>query len=127
MVRFIYHCLSPEAKKEFLRKKTEKRIKADFPRYEKECRKKHNQQAEDKFSILQLKKEIDKLLSKIEREANLTFKNDIFNTRSSIEKIKLQIVNNQKIIDIFLKNYKEILDGLYIQKESFFLQKKLSL
>jgi len=123
LIRFIYHYFSPEAKKEFLRKKTEKHINADFPRYEKECRKKHNKQAENEFSILPLKKEIDNLLSKIEREANLTFKNDIFNTISSIEKIKLQVANNQKIIDIFSKNYKETLDSLYIQKESFFLKK----
>jgi hypothetical protein len=88
VIRFIYHSINPEAKKEFLRKKTEKRIKSYFPRYEKECRKKHEKQAEDKFSTLLLRKELGKLLSKIESEANSIFKNNILNIRSSIEKIQ---------------------------------------
>jgi hypothetical protein len=123
VIRYIYHSLNPEAKKEFLRKKTEKRIEADFPRHEKECRKKHNQKAESKFSILRLQKKVDKFVIKIESEASSIFKNNISNVRSRITKLKLKVQNKQKTLDLFRKNYKEILDSLYTQRKLCFLKK----
>lgn len=123
VIRFIYHLINPKAKIEFLRKKTEKQIKADFPRYEKECRKKYEQQAEDKFSIIQLKKEVEKLVSKIESEASSIFKKDIINICLTITKISLEIKIKQDFLDFFVVNYKKVLDDLYNQKKLFFLEK----
>gem|GEM_PF-1363206 len=123
IIRFIYHFFSPEAKQEFLRKKTEKRIKADFPQYEKECRKKYNQQAESDFSVLQLKKEIEKRLLNIENEANSIFQNNIFSIRSRITLIKLEITNKQKTLNLFTQNYKKTLDDFDTKKKSLYLKK----
>ena len=123
LIRFIYHSLNPVAKKEFQRKKTERRIKADFPRYEAECRKKHKHQADNEFSTLSLEKEIKSLVLKIKKESNLIFEKNITNIQNKISHTNLNISNNETTLDLFLRNYNKELDSLYNQKNALFLKK----
>ena len=73
------------------------RIDLDFPRYERQCRQEHEQQAERIFSTKQSNDEINKLISEIESHANTIYDDLIFNKKTEKENLRKAYDLDKKI------------------------------
>ena len=101
----------------------EVRIDLDFPRYERQQRDEHEQQAQKRFSTEKLKIEKEKLLKKIEAEANFKFNASIHEKKNNKKQLEEAAKEIESLLSFFLRNYKEEIDDLYAEKDVLFSKK----
>ena len=99
------------------------RINLDYPKYERQCRLEHEEQAERAYSTNQLDAERRTLQSKIETQANSKFGSIIKTKREEIN--RAQSIKKEKEITLsyFTRYYKKELDELYENKDYLFSKK----
>lgn len=99
------------------------RISLDFPQYERQCRREHEQQAQRRFSTKELDDEKKKLLARIESQASAKY-DALINEKVVGIKCHQAIANDTDyLLSYFIRNYKQELDDLYAEKDVLFQRK----
>ncbi|MEH6626589.1 MAG: hypothetical protein V7739_09095 [Motiliproteus sp.] len=99
------------------------RINLDFPKFERQCRLEHNNQADRRYSTKKLDAERKALVSKIESEANSNFGSQIKNKKQQITRNKTIENKKEKKISLLTRYYKQELGVLYERKDDLFSKK----
>jgi chromosome segregation ATPase len=102
----------------------EVRIDLDFPRYERQQRDEHEQQAQKRFSTEQLNIEKAKLIQKIESEASSKFNASILEKENNKKRAEEETKETEYLLSFFLRHYKEELNELYAEKDELLSKKK---
>jgi hypothetical protein len=97
------------------------RIGWDFLGYENECRLEHERKADRRFSTLELDKELEELLKKIQADADKLFGKVIAEISAREQQIQSSVYSKETMLALFLRNYKEELDILHKEKASLIL------
>jgi phosphoglycerate-specific signal transduction histidine kinase len=109
-----------EGIKSFVR---ETRIRFDYPRYESEQAIAHQTEAERRFDVRQLQREVANISTQARVAGDQRFGNEISPIRKRLAALERDLQQNLDQLAIFERNYKAELDDLYAQKEVLFQTK----
>lgn len=109
-----------EGIKSFVR---ETRIRFDYPRYETEQAIAHQTEAERRFDVRQLQREVANISTQARVAGDQRFGNEISPIRKRLAALERDLQQNLDQLAIFERNYKAELDDLYAQKEVLFQTK----
>ncbi len=101
------------------------RIDLDFPKYERLCRYKHEQQAQRRFSTKQLDDEIKKLLATIESQACAKYNDLIVNKEAEKKRREINAAEIESMLSYFVRSYKQELDELYANNDAAVTKKSM--
>ena len=110
-----------EGIKSFIR---ETRIKFDYPRFESEQTVAHQAEAERRFDIGQLQREVAQIKAHAVQAGDQQFGDEISPLRKQLAVLESDLQQNLEQLAIFERNYKSELDDLYAQKELLFQSKE---
>lgn len=110
-----------EGIKSFIR---ETRIKFDYPRFESEQSMAHRAEAERRFNIGQIQREVAQIKDKARLAGDQTFGDEIVSIRRESSALDRNTQRNLEQLAIFDRNYKSELDHLYAQKKQLFQSKE---
>jgi hypothetical protein len=110
-----------EGIKSFIR---ETRIKFDYPRFESEQMMAHRAEAERRFDIVQLQREVARIKAQAGLAGDQRFGDEISLLRKKLAVLERDLQQNLGQLAIFERNYKSELDDLYAHKELLFQAKE---
>ncbi|MDD5388692.1 MAG: hypothetical protein PHD37_05075 [Gallionellaceae bacterium] len=110
-----------EGIKSFIR---ETRIKFDYPRFESEQTMAHRAEAERRFDISQLQREVAQIKAQAGLAGDQRFGDEISPLRKKLAVLERDFQKHLEQLEIFERNYKSELDDLYAQKELLFQAKE---
>jgi len=93
------------------------RIKFDYPRYEKEQSDAHSAEAERRFNIGQLQREVSKIKDQASQTGDQRFHAEITTLRKQITALEQDILRTHGQLSILERDYKSELDDLYVRKK----------
>ncbi|MCX7213397.1 MAG: hypothetical protein NTW53_12090 [Burkholderiales bacterium] len=110
-----------EGIKSFIR---ETRIRFDYPRFESEQTMAHRAEAERRFDIGQLQREVAQIKDQARLAGDQRFGDEITSIRRKTSVLERDIERNLEQLAVFDRNYKSELDDLYAQKKVLFQSKE---
>ena len=99
------------------------RIRLDYARYETEQLIAHKAEAERRFDVRQIQREVDQILAQAKLAGDQRFSSEISQTRKELAALERDTEQKLEQLAIFERNYKSELDDLYAQKELLFQTK----
>lgn len=100
------------------------RIKIDYPRYERERRAAHLAEADRRFDVSQLNKEIALIRHQATAAGDQRFGADVASLRQRVAATEHGLHKDRQLLSIFERNYKAELNALYAQKTQLFEEKE---
>jgi|GEM_PF-1608393 len=102
----------------------ETRIKFDYPRFESEQMTAHQAEADRRFDIGQLQREVAQIKAHAVRAGDQQFCDAISRLRKQLAVFECDLQQRQEQLAIFDRNYKSELEDLYAQKKLLFQSKE---
>ena len=101
---------------------TKVRISWDFPRFDQAARTLHCARAQTRFSTTELSQEVAAKMAGPQREARTSFARKIEAAQSNLRVLPNAIAENERILALFRRSYKDDLASLYEEKQALYAQ-----
>lgn len=99
------------------------RIDIAFKGYEEKCHSKYIREGEIQFTTSELHADRNRIEREIENAADKIFKKNIDELQQKIEGINLEIISNEKLLEFFLRDYKNELAVAYDAQKAILAEK----